>query len=133
LLFVCEQVAAYIRQAISASPANKAEEVTGSDGAVYHIVRSQPLGHGFEWNESQLTFAEASIYLSNFGHGKSFALEATRVINLFFSFPARFTHQSSAPAPGSIPAPEAVQGEKVDRKSDIWALGIAVRETLSNF
>lgn len=72
-LFICAQEAADIRQVTSASPSNKAEEVTGSDGAVYHVVKSQPIGHGFKWNESRETFAEASICLSNFGYGKSFA------------------------------------------------------------
>jgi len=75
LLFICAQEADDIRQAISASPSNKAEQVTGSDGAAYHVVRSQPLEHGFKWNESRETFAEASICLSNFGYGKFFRLE----------------------------------------------------------
>jgi hypothetical protein len=73
LLFISAQEADDIRQAISASPSNKAEEVTGSDGAVYHVVKSQPIEHGFKWNEPREAFADASICLSNFGYGKSFA------------------------------------------------------------
>jgi len=108
-LFVSAQESPDIRNAISASPTNQAEEIIGSDGAIYHVVRSQPIEHGFKWNDSQVTFAEASICLSNFGC-------------------ACFTHgpsSSSTPAPGTISAPEALQGEKLDQKSDIWALGIA--------
>jgi len=106
-LFVSAQQAPDIRKAISASPTNQAEEVISGDGSVYHVVRSQPIEHGFKWNDSGVTFSEASICLSNFGY-------------------ARFNHESSiSSAPGSISAPEALQGEKVDPKSDIWALGIA--------
>ena len=72
-LFVSAQQAADIRRVISASPTNQAEEMIGSGSAVYHVVRSQPIEHGFNWNDSRVIFAEASISLSNFGYGKSFA------------------------------------------------------------
>jgi hypothetical protein len=130
-LFVSAQQAPDIRKVISASPTKQAEDVIGGDGAVYHVVRSQPIEHGFMWNDSRITFAEASICLSNFRYGRSFA-EYNHSTQAIHRISARFTHRSSissAPTPGTIPAPEASQGGKVDQKSDIWALGIAVLDS----
>jgi len=37
-------------------------------GVQYPIVLSQPIPHGYEWNDDRSTFADCSIYLNNVGH-----------------------------------------------------------------
>lgn len=52
-----------------APPCEKVEQGIGNDGTTYPIVKSQPLAHGFKWNESRLEIANAGIHLNNFSHG----------------------------------------------------------------
>jgi len=103
LLFLSEQQASDIREIINASPSVKADEVKSDDGSVYNVVKSQPIGHDFQWNESRQGIANASIYLSNFGH-------------------AHLTHESHISLDTIVP--EALNGEPIGVKSDIWTLGL---------
>ncbi|CAA7267710.1 unnamed protein product [Cyclocybe aegerita] len=68
VLFLSASNADDIRDRIKDSPPAAVENVTTANGTVHPIVRSQPLNHGFKWNDTRSDFAFSSIYLCNFGH-----------------------------------------------------------------
>ncbi|KAF8971795.1 kinase-like domain-containing protein [Flammula alnicola] len=99
-----------IRKALArAPPLAPVEEVTGDDGIVYPVIKSQPLGRQPQWNSSREDFADKRIYLNNFRH-------ATLADG-----------NASLDAPPHLLPPEAVHGSprKVSTKVNIWQLGCA--------
>jgi len=109
------QMGPEIRGFISKNPNNFVEEVAGSQGKVYHIIKSQPLNTFELKRESSATdFARVGLYLSNYSHariiGENVALDA----------------------PSNLLPPEAsADGAGVDTKADIWMLGCTIYTLLT--
>ncbi|KDR85808.1 hypothetical protein GALMADRAFT_234899 [Galerina marginata CBS 339.88] len=86
-------------------------------GAVeYPIVRSQPIPHGYKWNEKQESIADCGIYLSNVGHAQSIRNNPT------------WEKTSANPA---LRPPEVILGTDFNIKTDIWMLGCATYQLLT--
>ena len=56
----------HLQPLLDSEPAPTAVEVKK-----YTTILSQPLRHGYKWNDEQKEVVEWAIYLDNFGHGKT--------------------------------------------------------------
>ncbi|KAJ3514132.1 hypothetical protein NLJ89_g2540 [Agrocybe chaxingu] len=104
-LFWSVQAAVDIRKMLAKSPSNKADKIQGSDGIMYPVVKSQPIPNGFRWDSPEEDTMRAVIYLSNYAHARPIGCAGT------------------LDSPKNLLPPEALQGGRVDHKSDIWMLG----------
>ncbi|PPQ79030.1 hypothetical protein CVT25_002339 [Psilocybe cyanescens] len=84
------------------------------DGVEYPIVRSQPIPHGYTWNETQAMLAHSSLYLSNVGHAQFSNREPT------------WSGVDVALRP-----PETIIETSYDTKVDVWMIGCAAYHLLT--
>ncbi|KAH9474487.1 Serine/threonine-protein kinase SRPK [Psilocybe cubensis] len=101
-----------IESRLAQLPPCKIEKVVAINGVEYPVVRSQPITHGYDWNETQSSFVNCSLYLSNVGHG---------IIMLYTKC---YNYVALRP-------PETIIETSYDSKVDIWMLGCAVYQLLT--
>jgi len=112
-LFWSVQTRDAIRKVLGQSKHERVEKIEGSDGVTYASVRSQPIPHGYTWDATAEDIMHAQIYLSNYAHAR----QVGSAMNLDYQ--------------KNFLSPEALQGGKIDLKSDIWMLGCTTYRLLT--
>ncbi|KAF8155423.1 kinase-like domain-containing protein [Crassisporium funariophilum] len=112
-LFWSIQAGDDIRRELAKSPSARAEKVVGSDGVTYSSVKSQPFPNGFTWDSPKDDIICAQLYLSNYAYAGS----TGGAVKLG--------------GPKNVQPPEALKGERIDHKSDIWMLGCTTYHLLT--
>ncbi|KAF8903360.1 kinase-like domain-containing protein [Gymnopilus junonius] len=102
-----------IRDVLAESPNESVKTILGSDGILYPSVKSQPIDHDHKWDTLAEDIMHAQIYLNNYAHASRIA----KAVQLYL--------------PKHLLPPEALQGEKIDIKSDIWMLGCTTYHLLT--
>lgn len=103
-LFFSVQRGDDVRRAVAKVPADKPVKIKGSDGVWYPTVKSQPIPNHYTRESKADDIAHAEFSLVNFAH-------------------ARQTTATTLDTAKIIQPPEALIENKIDLKSDIWALG----------
>ncbi|KAF8062421.1 kinase-like domain-containing protein [Lyophyllum atratum] len=109
LLFWVSEGAVNVQPIVDASlPSGVQKDVT-VDGKRYPVVRSEPCGNQWHWDDDNFNIANYSIYLNNLGHTTGKGKDAS-------------WDTSVDP---SLRPPEVILGTGFDIKIDTWMLGCA--------
>lgn len=93
----------------------------------YTTILSQPLKHGFKWNDKQKVVVDWPIYLDSLGHGLSFYFWCwLRGIFIAFLIAQQWNYKPEKNV-DYLSAPETLlQGALCSLQTDIWTLGCLV-------
>jgi serine/threonine protein kinase len=125
-LFFSVQLGDDVREALAKVPADKPVRIEGRDGVWYPTVKSQPIPNHYTWESKADDIAYAVFSLANFAHGNACIFCRFHVLIVNSSSLARQTTATTLDTPKNIQPPEALTGNNIDLKSDIWALGCTV-------
>jgi serine/threonine protein kinase len=97
----------------------------------YSTILSQPLMHGFKWNEKAKQVVDWPIHLDNFGHGKNFS-PSPLSSSYCVSIAQRWNYEPEKTGDYSS-APETLLHQATcSLQTDIWMLGCLVRSYAIN-
>jgi len=114
--FFVGQTTKDLEPVLSKLPQSVIERKVTIDGIEYPIVLSQPIPHGYVWNDDSKTFADCSFYLNNVAHSQTKRSNPT---------------WEKLHADPSLRPPEVILGTSFDNKIDIWMLGCATYQLLT--
>ncbi|KAF8062423.1 kinase-like domain-containing protein [Lyophyllum atratum] len=109
LLFWVSQRAVNVQPIADDSPPSDVQKEVTVDGKRYPVVRSEPCGNQWRWDDDNFNVANYAIYLNNLGHGNESNRDAS-------------WDTSVDP---SLRPPEVILGTGFDIKVDTWMLGCA--------
>ncbi|KAF8056921.1 kinase-like domain-containing protein [Lyophyllum atratum] len=111
LLFWVSERAVNVQPIVDASlPSGVQKDVT-VDGKRYPVVRSEPCGNQWHWDDDNFNIANYSIYLNNLGHARA-------------TGKGKDASWDTSVDP-SLRPPEVILGTGFDIKVDTWMLGCA--------